>query len=69
MFSDMMKTFNIGFWGGNCLREVFQTLCDYDLAHGLAIHTRLDDLDLILRSQVCQNLKLQIVFGFLSTVV
>ena len=33
-----------------------------------AIHIRFDDLDPFLRSQVCQNHKLQIVFRFLSTV-
>ena len=31
---------------------------DYNLAWGLAIHTRFDDLDLISRSQVSQNYKL-----------
>ena len=45
------------------------TLRDYDLAQDPAIRTRFDDLDLISRSQVCQNHKLQIVFGFLFTVV
>ena len=49
--------------------ESFQTVRDYYLARGLAIHTRFDDLDLISRSQVCQNHKLQIGFRFLSTVV
>ena len=48
--------------------KTFQTLHDYNLAWGLAVHTRFDDLDLISRSQVCQNHKLQIVFRFLSTV-
>ena len=42
---------------------------DYNFAQGLAIHTRFDDLDLISRSQVCQNHKLQIVFRFLSIVM
>ena len=41
----------------------------YYLAGDIAIHTRLDDLSLISRSQVCQNNKLQIVFKFFSTVV
>ena len=39
------------------VREVFQTLHDYNLALGLAVHTRFDDLDLISRSQVCENHK------------
>ena len=42
---------------------------DYNLARGLAIHTRFDDPGLISRSHVCQNHKMQIVFEFLSTVV
>ena len=42
---------------------------DYNLAEGLASHTRFDNLDLISRSQVCQNHKLQIVARFFSTVV
>ena len=49
--------------------EVFQTLRDYNLAQGLSVHIRFDDLDLISRSQICQDHKLQIVFRFLSTVV
>ena len=42
---------------------------DYNLAQGLAIHTRFDDLDLISRSQVCRNHRLQIVFTSFSVVV
>ena len=49
--------------------EVFQTLRDFNSARGLAIRNRFDDLDLISRSQVCQNHKLQILFRFLSTVL
>ena len=56
-------------FGRHCLRKVFQTLHDYDLAWGLAIHIRIDEFDLISRSQVCQNHKLLIVFRFLSTLV
>ena len=55
------------FFDGHCLREVFQNLCGYYLAGGLAIPTRFNDL--ISRSQVCQNHKLQTGFRFLSTVV
>ena len=47
MFSDMTKTLMLAVW--QMLREVFQTLRDYNLAWGLAIHTRFDDVDLILR--------------------
>ena len=54
-------------FGRHCLREVFQTLCDYNLAWGLAVYTRFDDLNLILRSQECQNCRSY--FRFLSTVV
>ena len=50
------------------LRTLFkgslQTVYDSNLARGLAIHTRFDELDLISRSQ-----KLQFVFRFLSTLV
>ena len=56
-------------FGGHCLREGFQTLSDYNLAQGLAIHNQFDDLDLISMSEVCQNRKLPIVFRFLSSVV
>ena len=44
-------------------------MSDYNLAQGLAIYTVFDDLDLISRSHVFQNYKLQIVFRFLPTVV
>ena len=68
-FGIWQKNFNVFFFGRHCLREVFQTLHDYYLARGLAIHTRFYDLDLISRSQVCQNHRLRIVFSFLPTVV
>ena len=56
MFYDMTKTLTLAFWQTLfTLREVFQILCAYNLAQGLAIHTRFDDLDHISRSQVCQN--------------
>ena len=42
---------------------------DYNLVGGLAIYTRFDDHDLILRSEVCWNYKLQIVFSFWSMVI
>ena len=51
----------------HCLGEVFQTLHAYNLAFGKPIHTRFDDLNLILKSQVCEKPKLQILcFRFLS---
>ena len=59
----------LAFFGRHCLREVFQTLCDYNLAQGLTVHTKFDDRDLISRSQVCQNHKLQIDFRFSPSVV
>ena len=43
----------------HCLREAFSTLHDYNLAWGLAVQTRCDELDLISRSHVCQNHNLQ----------
>ena len=55
--------------GGHCLREVFQTLCGYILSQGLSSHTRFDEVELTSSSQVHRNHKLQIVFGFLSTIV
>ena len=60
VFPDLTKLFNMGFFCGRCLKEVFQTLLDYYLA-SLPIHTRCKDLDLVSRSQVYQNYKLQIV--------
>ena len=40
-----------------------------NVARGPAAYTGYDDLDLISRSQVCQNHRLQIAFRFLSAVV
>ena len=47
------------FFHGHCFREVFQTLHDYNLVRGLATYIMCDDLDFVLRSQMCQNHKLQ----------
>ena len=47
---------------GHSSSKVFQTLYHYDLALGLPIHTRFDDLDAVSRSQVCYKHKLQIAF-------
>ena len=65
MFPDLreMLVFFL-FCQGLCLREVPQTLYDYNLARGQLIHTRFDDTDLPSRPQVCHNHKLQIVFDF-----
>ena len=52
-----------------CLREVFQTLADYNIARVLSVCIRFDDLDPILRSHIYQRHKLQIVSRFLCTVV
>ena len=40
----------------HCLSTVFQTLHGYNLAWCLQIHTRCDDLDLVSRSLVCQEM-------------
>ena len=61
MSFDLTKTLYCCHFGGHCLREVFQILHDYNLHQGLAIHSRFDDLDVISKSQVYQNHKLQIV--------
>ena len=55
----------LAFFGGHSLKEVFQTLHDYNLAQGLAIYTCFDDLALISRSHICQNHELQIIFKIL----
>ena len=68
VFSDLKETLTLAFWR-TLFNGGFQTLRVYNLARGLAMHTRFDDLDLISRSQVCQNDKLQIVFRPLSTVI
>ena len=58
MFSDFRRT-NVGFLVDFIYETSFK-LHDCNLAWGLPIHTRFDDLYLISRSQVCQNHKLQI---------
>ena len=54
MFSELKKK--------KSMLAFLRTLFDYNLARGLAVHARFDDLDLISRSQVCQTHTLQIVF-------
>ena len=68
VFSDLTKTLTLAFWQ-TLFKGGLSNLRDYNLVRGLAIHTRFDDLELILRSQVCQNNKLQVVFRFLSNVI
>ena len=68
-FFGINKKLSCWLFGRHCFRDVFQTLPDYNLAQGLAIHISFDDIDFISRSQVCQNHRLQILFRFLSTVV
>ena len=51
------------------MREVFQTMHDYNLASRLPVHTRFDNLHLISRSQICQNHKLKLVGFFVVVVV
>ena len=60
MFPDLTK--NIEVYQRHCVSEVFQTLHYYNLALGPPIYIRFDDLDLVSRSEVFQNYKLQIVF-------
>ena len=45
MFSELEKK--------KSMLAFLRTLFDYNLARGLAVHARFDDLDLISRSQVC----------------
>ena len=62
MFSDFtqQETLTLAFrW--TLFKGGLLKFADYDLAQGLVVHTRFDDLDFISRSQVCQNHKLQIV--------
>ena len=44
----------------HCSSKVFQTLHYYNLAWGVPIHTRFEDL--VSMSQVCQSHNLQIMF-------
>ena len=63
------KTFIVAFRS-----KIFQTLYDHNLAQDLCFSCRVDDLDFVSRSQMCQNYKVQIVLFifwpiFLSSVV
>ena len=54
---------------GRCSGEVFQIWIKINLPWSLPIYAKLDDLDLVSRSQVCQNKKNANSFSrFLSTV-
>ena len=69
MFPDLTKIVMLAFHGHRS-SKICQTLQGYKLAWGLPIiDTRFDDLDLVLRSQVCQNYKLLILFRLMSTVI
>ena len=65
---NLSKALTLAF-GKHCLMKVLQFLNDYNLSRGLPIHTSMDDLDLISKSQLCQDHELQIAFRFLFTVV
>ena len=45
-----------------CRFKNYVTLHEYNLAQGLHCPARFDDLDLVKRSEVCQNRILQIMF-------
>ena len=47
-----------------CRFKNYVTLHEYNLAQGLHCPARFDDLDLVKRSEVCQNRILQIMFFF-----
>ena len=64
MFPDLTETFRWLF-RGQYSSKFFQTLHCYNLALGLPIHTRFDDLDPFSRAQMRQNHKLQIFFQIL----
>ena len=59
------KNFMIGFFTDTVQASFFQTLCCCNLAWCLPVYTRFDDLDLVSRSEMCQNHTLQIVFMIL----
>ena len=61
IFPDFSKTSCHWLFYGHCSSKVFETLHYYNLVWHLPIHARFDDFDLVSRSQVCQNHKLQIV--------
>ena len=66
MFSGFTTTLTLAF----SLAQGLNTLYDYDLTSSPRIHTRFDDLDLVLGSHVCHKDKLQtVLFQFLSSVV
>ena len=59
-FPAFTKTVSLAFlW--TLLGEVFQTFYNLTLLGELPVHTRFDNLDLVSRSQVCQNHELQSV--------
>ena len=69
VFSDLTRDLNVGFSADTVYRRSFKLCMINNLAWGLAVHTRCDDIELISRSQVHQNHKQQIVVRFLSTFI
>ena len=71
--SHLTKTFTLAFFFIfilHYLKEVFQTLHDYNLTWGLPSHNKINDLDFVVRLQLGQKHKRQImVLRFLSPVV
>ena len=66
MSPDLTKTkFNIGLFLRLYLSKVCQTVHDYNLARGLPICCRFDNLELVSKSQVFQKRKLQFVLWLL----
>ena len=61
--SDMSKTSTLAF-RRTLFKGDISNFADCNLAQGLVIHNRTDDLDLISRSKVCQVHKLQVVIWF-----
>ena len=61
MLPDLTKSFIVGS-STDTVGAKFFKLCIINLACSQPVHTRFDDLDLLFRSQVCWNHKLQTVF-------
>ena len=52
MFPDLSKKLCVWLFYGHCSSKVFETLLYHNLAWGLPIHARFDDLCLVSRSEV-----------------
>ena len=64
-FHDLTKSFIVGFFMDTVQAKFFPTLHDYNLAWGIPIHIRFDDIDLVSWLHVCQNHKL--FFSFFNS--